>query len=246
MRNSNPVFNSDTYTKPQNLYGNGTMTVNGTITKSFYLLFLVMSSSLATGLYLMMSHNFQTVTIFAGMGTVATLILGFAAMFRPQNCNVIAPLYAVFQGFALGAITTLLSLRYGGIAFQAVFLTLGVASAMLVSYKMGLIRATEKFRSIVTVATGGIFIVYMVSMLLGMFGVPISFLHSGMFGILFSLVVIGVAALNLILDFDNIEQGARAGAPAYMEWVGAFGLMVTLIWLYWEIIRLISILRNDD
>jgi len=246
MKNSNPVFNSDTFTRPQGLSGNETMTVDGTITKSFYLLFLVVASSLSTWLYLMMTHNFQTVGLFSVVGTVASLIIGFIAIFKPQTCHVTAPLYAVFQGFALGAITTLLSQTYGGIAFQAVSLTLGVTFAMLASYKFGLIQVTEKFRSILTVATGGIFVVYMASMLLGMFGIQLPFLHSGIFGIIFSLVVIGVAALNLILDFDNIERGVSAGAPAYMEWVGAFGLMVTLVWLYWEILRLISMLRGDD
>ncbi|MBP2628789.1 MAG: hypothetical protein H6Q68_3500 [Firmicutes bacterium] len=246
MKNSNPVFNNDIFTKPQGVSGHETMTVSGTITKSFYLLFLVVLSSLSTWLYLMMTHNFQTVALFSGLGTVASLIIGFIAIFKPQTCHVTAPLYAVFQGFALGAITTLLSLKYGGIAFQAVSLTMGVAFAMLASYKFGLIQATEKFRSILTIATGGIFVVYMASMLLGMFGIQLPFLRGGLFGIIFSLIVIGVAALNLILDFDNIEQGVRSGAPAYMEWVGAFGLMVTLVWLYWEIIRLISILRGDD
>ena len=246
MRNSNPVFNSESFTKPQGLSSTGVMTVNGTITKSFYLLFLVALSSISTWIYLMMSHNFQTVTVFAGMGSIVSLIIGFIAIYKPQTCHVTAPLYSIFQGFALGAITTLLSLKYGGIAFQAVALTMSVALAMLLSYKFGLIRATEKFRSIVTIATGGIFIIYMASMLLGFFGIQLPFMRTGIFGIIFSLIVIGVAALNLILDFDNIEQGARSGAPAYMEWVGAFGLMVTLIWLYWEIIRLISILRNDD
>lgn len=246
MRNSNPVFNSDNFTRPQGLSGNDVMTVSGTITKSFYLLFLVGLSALATWLYLVVSHNFQTVTVFATMGSIASLVIGFIAIYKPQTCLITAPLYSIFQGFALGAITTLLSLTYGGIAFQAVSLTMGVALAMLVSYKLGLIRATEKFRSILTIATGGIFIVYMASMLLGLFGVQLPFLRTGMFGMIFSLVVIGVAALNLILDFDNIERGANSGAPAYMEWVGAFGLMVTLVWLYWEILRLISILRNDD
>lgn len=246
MKNSNPVFNSDLFTKPQGLSNNQTMTVSGTITKSFYLLFLVVMSSLSTWLYLMMTHNFQTVALFSGVGTVASLIIGFIAIFKPQTCHVTAPLYAVFQGFALGAITTLLSQTYGGIAFQAVSLTMGVAFAMLTSYKFGLIKATEKFRSILTVATGGIFVVYMVSMLLGMFSIQLPFLHSGLFGVIFSLIVIGVAALNLILDLDNIERGANANAPAYMEWVGAFGLMVTLVWLYWEILRLLSILRGDD
>lgn len=246
MKNSNPVFNSDIFTRPQGIAGNEVMTVSGTITKSFYLLFLVIASSLSTWLYLMMTHNFQTVALFSGVGTIVSLIIGFIAIFKPQTCHVTAPLYAVFQGFALGAITTLLSQTYGGIAFQAVSLTMGVAFAMLTSYKLGWIQATEKFRSVLTVATGGIFVVYMASMLLGMFGIQLPFFRSGLFGIIFSLVVIGVAALNLILDFDNIERGVRAGAPAYMEWVGAFGLMVTLIWLYWEIIRLISMLRGDD
>lgn len=246
MRNSNPVFNSDSFTKPQGVSSNDLMTVSGTMTKSFYLLFLVGLSSLATWVYLMMSHNFQTATVFAGMGSIISLIIGFIAIYKPQTCHVTAPLYSIFQGFALGAITTVLSLKYSGIAFQAVALTMGVALAMLISYKFGLIKATEKFRSMITIATGGIFIVYMGSMLLGFFGIQLPFLRTGMFGIIFSLVVIGVAALNLILDFDNIEQGAGNGAPAYMEWVGAFGLMVTLVWLYWEIIRLISILRNED
>lgn len=246
MRNSNPVFNSDSFNRPQGLAGNDVMTVNGTITKSFYLLFLVGLSALSTWLYLVMSHNFQTVTLFSTMGSIASLVIGFIAIYKPQTCHITAPLYSVFQGFALGAVTTLLSLKYGGIAFQAVALTMGVTLAMLISYKFGLIRATEKLRSIIMIATGGIFIVYMASMVLGMFGIQLPFMRTGIFGIIFSLVVIGVAALNLILDFDNIEQGANSGAPAYMEWVGAFGLMVTIVWLYWEIIRLISILRNDD
>jgi len=246
MKNSNPVFNNAIFTKPQGLHGSEIMTVSGTITKSFYLLFLVVLSSLSIWLYLMTTHNFQTVAIFSVVGTVASLIIGFIAIFKPQTCYVTAPLYAVFQGFALGAITTLLSQTYGGIAFQAVSLTMGVAFAMLVSYKLGLIKVTEKFRSILTIATGGIFVIYMASMLLGMFGIQLPFLRSGLFGIIFSLVVIGVAALNLILDLDNIEGSANAGAPAYMEWVGAFGLMVTLVWLYWEILRLLSILRGDD
>jgi len=246
MKNSNPVFNNDIFTKPQHLSGSEIMTVSGTITKSFYLLFLVVLSSLSTWLYLMTTHNFQTVTLFTIVGTVGSLIIGFIAIFKPQTCPVTAPLYAVFEGFALGAITTLLSQTYGGIAFQAVSLTMGVAFAMLASYKLGWIEVTEKFRSVLTVATGGIFVVYMGSMLLGMFGIQLPFLRSGMFGIIFSIVVIGVAALNLILDFDNIERGANSGAPAYMEWVGAFGLMVTLVWLYWEILRLLTMLRGDD
>jgi uncharacterized YccA/Bax inhibitor family protein len=248
MKTSNPVFKSDSFTKPIGINSNEVMTISGTVNKSLFLLFLIVLSSISTWLYLMMTHKFETVTLFAGVGIVATLILGFVAIFKPTTCHVTAPLYAVFEGFALGSITTLLSLKYGGIAFQAVSLTMGVALAMLASYKFGLIQATDKFRSFVTVATGGIFLVYMAKMILGFFGISIPFLQGGMFAIIFSLVVIGIAALNLILDFDNIEQGVHAGAPAYMEWVGAFGIMVTLVWLYWEILRLLMILRNggDD
>ncbi len=246
MRNSNPVFNNDIFTKPQRVAGGGRMTVSGTISKSFYLMFLVIVASLATWLYLMVTDKFQTVALFSGVGTVASLIMALIIIFKPQTGHITAPLYAVFQGFALGAITTLLSQSFGGIAFQAVSLTMGVAMSMLISYKLGWIQATEKFRSIITVATGGIFVIYMAKLLLGWFGIAIPFLQGGMFGIIFSLVVIGVAALNLILDFDNIERGSNSGAPAYMEWVSAFGLMVTLVWLYWEILRLISILRRDD
>lgn len=248
MKTSNPIFKSDVFTKPQGMYSSEVMTIGGTINKSLFLLLLIVLSSFATWLYLMLTHNFQSVTLFAGTGVVATLVLGFIAIFKPTTCHVTAPLYAVFEGFALGSITTLLSLKYGSIAFQAVSLTMGVALSMLAGYKFGLIQVTDKFRSIVTVATGGIFLVYMAKMILGFFGIPIPFLQGGLFAIGFSLIVIGVAALNLILDFDNIQQGARSGAPAYMEWVGAFGLMVTLVWLYWEIIRLIMLIRNggDD
>lgn len=245
MKTSNPIFKSDVFTKAQG-YSSEVMTVSGTVTKSLYLLFLIVLSSFATWLYLMMTHNFQSVTLFAGAGVIGTLILGFIAIFKPTSCSVTAPLYAVFEGFALGSITTLLSLRYGSIAFQAVSLTMGVALAMFAGYKFGLVQVTDKFRSFVVAATGGILLVYLAKMILGFFGIPIPFLQGGMFAIVFSLIVIGVAALNLILDFDNIYQGARSGAPAYMEWVGAFGLMVTLVWLYWEILRLLMILRNGS
>jgi uncharacterized YccA/Bax inhibitor family protein len=248
MKTSNPIFKSDAFARPQGMYANEVMTVGGTVNKSLFLLFLVILSSFSTWLYLMLTHNFQSVTLFTGTGIVGTLILGFIAIFKPTTCPTTAPLYAVFEGFMLGAVTTMLSLRYGSIAFQAVSLTMGVAVAMFAGYKFGLIQVTDKFRSIVIAATGGIFLVYMAKMILGLFDISIPFLQGGLFAIVFSLIVIGVAALNLVLDFDNIYQGARSGAPKYMEWVGAFGLMVTLVWLYFEILRLLMILRNggDD
>jgi uncharacterized YccA/Bax inhibitor family protein len=244
MKTSNPVFSSDAFIRPYHANSGDIMTISGTITKSLFLFFLLLLSSLSTWLYLMISHKFETVVLFSGIGMVSTLILGLIAIFKPTSTPVTAPLYAVFEGFALGSITTLLSLQYGGIALQAVSLTMGVALTTLASYKFGLIRVTEKFRAFVLAATGGIFLVYIARMVLGLFGIAIPFIQGGLFGIAFSLIVITVAALNLILNFDSIERSANNGAPGYMEWVGAFGIMVTLVWLYWEILRLLMILRN--
>lgn len=246
MRNSNPIFKSDAFARAGYQAGQQTMTVSGTVNKALSLLFLLVASSLSTYLYLALTHRFETVTVFAGLGIIATLVLGFVACFKPQTCHVTAPLYAVFEGFALGSIAMVLSLKYGGLPLQAVMLTSGVAAAMFGCYRFGLIRATEKFKAFVTAATLGVFVVIMANMLLGMFGINLPFRSGGMIGIIFSLIVIGVAALNLILDFDRIEEGAREGLPEQMEWFAAFGLMVTMVWLYWEILRLLMILRGSD
>jgi uncharacterized YccA/Bax inhibitor family protein len=156
-----------------------------------------------------------------------------------------APIYAALEGLALGGISAVFESRYPGIVSQAVFLTFGTLAALLIAYRSGWIKATENFKLGVVAATGGIFFVYLISFVLSFFGVSIPLIHgSGVFGILFSLFVVVIAALNLVLDFDFIEQGAEQGAPKYMEWFAAFGLMVTLIWLYLEILRLLSKLQQ--
>lgn len=246
MRNSNPIFKSETFERSAYQPGQEVMTVNGTIAKALNLLLLLVISSAATFGYLAMTHKFQTVAIFAGVGIVATLILGLVACFKPQTCHITAPLYAVFEGFALGSIAMVLSLKYGGIALQAVLLTFGVAGAMFGCYRFGLIKVTEKFKAVVMAATMGVFLVMMANLLLGMFGINLPFRSGGLIGIAFSLIVIVVAALNLVLDFDRIEEGAAQGLPVQMEWFAAFGLMVTMVWLYWEILRLVMILRGSD
>ena len=145
-------------------------------------------------------------------------------------------------GLALGGISVIFEASYPGIASQAVFLTFGTLGAMLLAYRSGLIRATERFKLGVMAATGGIAHVYLLSFILGFFGVGVPLIHSnGTFGILFSLFVVTIAALNLVLDFDLIERGVQRGAPRYMEWYGAFALLVTLVWLYLEILRLLAI-----
>jgi uncharacterized YccA/Bax inhibitor family protein len=158
---------------------------------------------------------------------------------------VTAPIYAALEGLALGGISAVFESRYPGIVSQAVFLTFGTLAALLIAYRSGWIKATENFKLGVVAATGGIFFVYLISFVLSFFGVSIPLIHgSGVFGILFSLFVVVIAALNLVLDFDFIEQGAEQGAPKYMEWFAAFGLMVTLIWLYLEVLRLLSKLQQ--
>jgi len=162
---------------------------------------------------------------------------------------VTAPLYALLEGMALGGISAIYEMRYNGhgIAIQAVSLTFGTLLVLLMAYRSGLIKVTQKFRLGVVAATGGIMFFYLAEMLLSFFGVRFLTVNgSGPIGIVFSLIVVGVAALNLVLDFDFIEQGVSGGAPKYMEWYGAFGIMVTLVWLYLEMLRLLSKMRSRN
>jgi len=158
---------------------------------------------------------------------------------------VTAPLYSLLEGLVLGGISAFAEARYPGVAVQAVMLTIGTLVVMLVLYRTRVIQATERFKLGVIAATGGICLIYMVSILLGFFGIQVPKIYqAGPIGIAFSLLVVGIAALNLILDFDLIERGAAQGAPKFMEWYGGFAVMVTLIWLYLEILRLLSKMRS--
>jgi uncharacterized YccA/Bax inhibitor family protein len=151
----------------------------------------------------------------------------------------------LLEGFVIGGLSAMLEQQFHGIAMQAAGLTFGTLFCLLLAYSSGMIRVSEKFRMGVVAATGGIMLVYLFSMILGLFGHAIPYIHdSGPIGIGFSLLVVGVAAMNLVLDFDLIESAAQRGAPKYMEWYGAFALMVTLIWLYIEMLRLVSKLRS--
>ena len=162
-------------------------------------------------------------------------------------CSSDLPIYAVCEGLFLGGLSAVLETQYPGIVIQAVALTFGIFFSLLMAYKSKLIEPTENFKLGVFAATGGIFFIYMITFLLSLFKINVGYIHgSGMFGILFSLFVVVIASLNLVLDFDFIESGAEAGAPKYMEWYAAFGLMVTLIWLYVEILNLLVKLRNRD
>ena len=173
-------------------------------------------------------------------------ILAFVTIFRnPAKAGTTAPFYAGFEGIALGGITVFAEAQYPGIGIQAIGLTFGILASLLFCYKSGIIKPTENFRLMIFSATMGIALLYLISFIMSFFGSGIGFIHSnGMFGIGFSLFVVGIAALNLVLDFDFIEEGAEQGLPKYMEWYGAFSLMVTLVWLYIEILRLLMKLRS--
>ena len=164
---------------------------------------------------------------------------------RDWPAPVTAPIYAILEGLFLGGVSAMFDARFPGIVAQAMFATLGTLMGLLLAYKSGLIRVTQNFRLGLVAATGGILLVYLLSFVLGFFGINIPYIHEGgTFGILFSLAVIGIASLNLLLDFDNIIKGAQYGAPKYMEWFSAMGLMITLIWLYFEILRLLAKTRE--
>jgi uncharacterized YccA/Bax inhibitor family protein len=179
------------------------------------------------------------------LGAFGGFITAMVTIFKMNWAPVTAPIYALLEGLFLGGLSAILDARYHGIAIQAVGLTFGTLLVMLLVYSSGMVRVTNKFRIGIIAATGGIALFYFVEVILGFFGVHFVAVNgSGPIGIAFSLFVCAIAALNLVLDFDFIEQGVNNGAPKYMEWYGAFGIMVTLVWLYLEILRLLSKMRS--
>ena len=251
MRSGNPVLNDKTFTRHIDLTGDDRMTLMGTVHKTAALLILlVLAASYTWSLVMGVNAEGQLVAapgIFGYMigGAIGGLIFALITCFKPTWAPITAPLYAAAEGLFIGAISAFAESRFPGIVLQAVGLTFGTLFALLGAYRSGLIRATENFKLGVCAATGGIMLIYLATFILGMFGVHIPFIHgSGLFGIGFSAFVVVIAALNLVLDFDFIENGADHGAPKYMEWVGAFGLMVTLVWLYIEILHLLMKLRS--
>jgi uncharacterized YccA/Bax inhibitor family protein len=241
LRSGNPALTAKTF---EGLYSAGgrAMTIDGTVNKTAILLFIV----LATASVSWSNALGGAFSLLAGVGAFGGFIVGLVTAFKKEWAPFTAPLYAALEGLFLGAISVILEQSFPGIVLQAVGLTFGTLFALLVAYKSGLIQATENFKLGVVAATGGIALLYLVSFVLSFFNIRIPFIHEGgTYGIIFSAIVVVIAALNLVLDFDFIEQGARDGAPSYMEWYGAFGLMVTLIWLYIEILRLLAKLRSS-
>tara|TARA_B100001057_G_scaffold495949_1_gene596100 strand:- start:3144 stop:3761 length:618 start_codon:yes stop_codon:yes gene_type:complete len=176
---------------------------------------------------------------------IAGFVVALITVFKKTAAPITAPIYAAIEGILLGMLSAFYEMQFPGLVFQAILLTFGTLFALLMAYRSGVIKATENFKLGVFAATGGIGLIYLTTFILSFFGLSIPYIHgSGTIGILFSLFVVVIAALNLVLDFDFIERGAERGAPKYMEWYAAFGLLVTLIWLYIEMLRLLSKLRS--
>ncbi|MEP6466692.1 MAG: Bax inhibitor-1/YccA family protein, partial [Parafilimonas sp.] len=244
FQSSNPTLSQKIFNGSITQNEDGIMTVRGTINKFGFLLFMVLAGAAYTW-YLYYNNQQQTMTTLMWVGIIGGLITVVAISFKPTLAPYLSPAYGILEGFFLGAISAILNEafrdKYPGLVMQAVGLTFGVAIAMFLLYNFRIIKATQRFKSIIFTATAGIAIFYIITLVLGMFHVNIPFMYdSSALGIGLSLFIVAIAALNLIIDFDMIEKGADMGAPKFMEWYGAFGLLVTMVWLYVEILRLLS------
>ncbi len=265
MRTSNPALNDQVF-RIEDATAPTTMTLEGTAAKTMALLAIVVAAAAwvwwqtMDALTLAQATTLEQAGQINALSTVPSnvmaymwggLIVGFivalVTCFKPVWSPVTAPLYALFEGAFLGGFSAMFQYMYPGIVLQAVLLTFGVFLSLLIAYQTRVIQATQNFKLGVVAATGGIFLVYLATIILRLFGVDIPFIHgTGLIGIGFSVFVVIIAALNLVLDFDFIETGVERGAPKYMEWYAGFGLLVTLVWLYIEILRLLAKLRSRD
>jgi uncharacterized YccA/Bax inhibitor family protein len=251
FKTSNPALGDKTF---RNLSGDGfgtaidaanRMTLSGTVNKTGILLVCAFATAAYTWFRFTVSRDPADVAGLLLIGVIGGFICAMVTVFKKEWAPVTAPIYAMLEGLFLGGVSAMFDLRYPGIAIQAVGLTFGTLLVLLLAYSSGMIRLNDKMRLGIVAATGGIAIFYLVQMVMGFFGVHLIAINSaGPIGIGFSLLVCGIAALNLVLDFDFIERGISYGAPKYMEWYGAFGIMVTLVWLYLEILRLLSKMRS--
>lgn len=238
MRSGNPSLNSSTFDKHRNLSNDNPMTLQGTVNKVFILLFLLIFSSIIV--WNIHGNGFDVIPIVIG-GAILGFIIALVTIFNKKISPITAPIYAILEGLFVGGISAIYESEFQGITIQAVLITFGVLFALLLAYSSRLIKPSENFKLGIVAATGGIFLVYLFDIILSFFGMNVPFIHeSSPVGILVSVVIVIIASLNLILDFDFIEEGCKSNVPKYMEWYTAFGLIVTLVWLYLEILRLLS------
>lgn len=251
FRTANPALSTKSFESFGGFVGTGArsasdvMTIQGTVNKTAILLAIVVAIGLLPWRIVFKGGDPGAVMPLLWIGLIGGLVLALLTIFKKNWAPFVAPLYAGCEGLVLGGISAMYEMRFPGIVFQAVALTFGTLAVLLVTYKTGAIKATPNFKRGVIAATGAVCLAYIVTFVLRAFGVDVGFMHSaGPLGIGISMVIVVIAALNLVLDFDFIEDGAKKGAPKFMEWYGAFGLLVTLVWLYLEILRLLSKLNS--
>jgi uncharacterized YccA/Bax inhibitor family protein len=236
LRTSNPALKESTFRGLPRAMEGEAMTLQGTVNRTGIALLILLGAAA-----FVWNSAPAVAMVFVVVGMVGGLVTALVTIFKHTAAPFTTPLYAAFEGLLLGGISKMFEAQYPGIVMNAVALTFGTLAALLAAYSTGLIRPSENFKLGIFAATGGIALLYLVSMVLRMFGMRVPYIHdSSPIGIAFSVFVVVVAALNLVLDFDFIERGAAAGVPKYMEWVGAFGLLVTLVWLYLEILHLLA------
>lgn len=244
FKSGNPTLTEKYFNAETAIDRQDAMTAQGTLTKFGVLLLMMMGTAAFTWKAYYSGVN---TTPWMLTGAIGGLIVALVIIFKSKWAPFLAPAYGLLEGLFVGGISAMFNYAYDGIVLQAVALTFGVAMAMYLLYNFRIIKVTEKFRSIIFIATAGIALFYLISFVMSFFGVTIPFIHEGTtFGIIFSLVVVTIAALNLLLDFDMIEKGVESGAPKHMEWYGAFGLLVTIIWLYIEMLRLLSKINSRN
>ncbi len=237
VKTANPALNEQIFQNVRSIDNSTGMTIQGTVNKTAISLAILVAS--ATFTWTNPSSGLMI------MGAIGGFIVAIITAFKKQWAPTTTPIYAALQGLFLGGISVMFNQQYPGIVIQAVYLTFGTLFALLIAYASGKIRVTENFKLGMAAAMGGLFFFYIINFILGFFGMGMTSVYgNGAIGIGFSVIVVVIAALNLVLDFDFIEQGAQQGAPKYMEWYGAFGLLVTLIWLYIEILRLLAKLQS--
>ena len=238
-RSGNPVLTSNAFNVSSD--SSDVMTINGTVTKTFLSVCLVVISGYYSWINISITNTLMLPCVLIGLG------LGIITIYRKHLSPITVPIYAVIQGIFLGAISYTFNSLYDGIVITAISYTLSILFVMLTLYRTGIIKPTENFKLGVAAGTGGIALIYFGNLIMSFFGTGLSIMdinNASIYSIGFSLVVIVMASLNLVVDFDFIEEGSEKGAPKYMEWFGAFGLLVTLIWLYLEILRLLAKLNS--
>ena len=243
FKSGNPVLTKDTFNEIPKLekIADQPMTLQGTVNKTAILLLIMFIGALYTWNVYMSTSIFGYIMPYFLIGTFGGLVLSFIMVFNQDSSPFLAPVYAGLQGLSLGGLSAAMNDKFPGIVIQAVLLTFGICTVLIIIYKLKIIKPRENFKLIVTSATGGLVIYYLISYALNYSGIELPFIYDNNTGdVIFKLFLLGVISMNLVVDFDFVEQGVENKAPKYMEWYCAFGLMVTIIWLYLEVLRLLA------